>query len=301
MKQQPLLTIMAVLMIACHSCTNNDGFTKAASGFRYKIIKAAQPGDSLRQGDVVKIQLHQYIDDSLLNTTIGKMPDYVQVDSALKPFDYIELLPLMQVHDSAVCLFPTSKIIERAGKDAKVPDYLKKGKYVKVFFKVLTSFTDEMVALLDREKAQNDLIGYTKEDTEEGLKRAAVSFDSLIKTLPQKPNRLPSGVYVHVTQKGSGAKVKKGQEIGVILKGKLMNGTVVDETTAKAPFLIHADSGESLPGFDAAVATLSIGDKATLYIPAPLAYGAKRAGEYIPPFSNFIFDVEIIDPLEKKN
>jgi FKBP-type peptidyl-prolyl cis-trans isomerase FkpA len=301
MKQLLSIAIFVLLLISCNSSNNPEGgFKKTASGFQYKIIKSARPGDSIHRRDVVKVHLYQYIDDSLLNTTVGKMPQYVVIDNSLRPFDYTELLPQMQVNDSAVCIFATSDIINRAEKGASIPDYLKKGKQIKVFFKIVASFAEEAEAMADMERTQSSLVGYTKEDEGVGFKRAATSFDSLIQSLPQKPTKLASGVYVQITEKGSGGKIKQGQEVGVIFQGKLMNGTVFDASTAENPFLMHAGTREAVEGFDEAISSLSIGDKATLYIPAPLAFGAKRAGEYIPAFSNLIFTVEIINPLEKK-
>lgn len=301
MKQLLSIAASLLLLLSCKSSQNtDDGFKKTPSGFRYKMIKAARPGDSIHRRDVVKVQLYQYIDDSLLNTTVGKMPQYVVIDNSLRPFDYTELLSQMQVGDSAVCLFATSDIIKRAEKGATVPAYLKNGKQIKVFFKILACFAEEAEAMADMERTQSSLVGYTKEDEAAGLKRAAVSFDSLIKSLPQKPVKLASGVYVQITEPGSGGKIKQGQEVGVIFQGKLMNGTIFDASTAENPFLLHAGTREAVEGFDDAIASLSIGDKATLYIPAHLAFGAKKAGEYIPAFSNLIFTVEIINPLEKK-
>jgi FKBP-type peptidyl-prolyl cis-trans isomerase FkpA len=301
MIQQLSIAISVLLLLSCNaSQTREGGFKTTASGFQYKIIRAARPGDSIHRRDVVKVQLYQYIDDSLLNTTVGKMPEYVLIDKSLRQFDYTELLPQMRVNDSAVCIFATSDIIKRAEKGVKVPLYLEKGKQIKVFFKILASFTEEAEAMADMERTKSGLVGYTKEDEAAGLKRAAASFDSLIGSLPQKPSKLACGVYVQVTHKGSGEKIKQGQEVGVVFEGKLMNGTIFDASSKENPFLMHAGTKEAMEGFDEAILSLSIGDKATLYIPAPLAFGAKRAGEYIPAFSNLIFAVEIINPLEKK-
>ena len=40
---------------------------------------------------------------------------------------------------------------------------------------------------------------------------------------------------------------------------------------------------------------MSKGEKGVLYIPYYLAYGDRQAGEKIVPFSNLVFDVELVD------
>ena len=71
MKQLLSITVFALLLISCSTSNKEGGFKKTASGFEYKIIKSARPGDSIHRRDVVKVHLYQYIDDSLLNTTVG--------------------------------------------------------------------------------------------------------------------------------------------------------------------------------------------------------------------------------------
>jgi FKBP-type peptidyl-prolyl cis-trans isomerase FkpA len=300
MNKLPLI-VWAALLASCGATDKGrDGFMQTASGFDYKIIRSPNPGDSIRLRDVVKVQLHQYIDDSLMVTNRGKMPEYVSISGKMPSFDYTEILRLLRVNDSAVCLFPTSKIIERADSGAAIPAFLKKGQYVKVFLKVLANFREEAEAMADMEKTQDSLTAMSKEDINAGLGKAAKAFDSLIRSLPQKPVRLPSGVYVQVTQKGSGPKVQKEEEVSMTFKGTLLNGTVFDVATKDRPLTIHAGINETFEGFDAAISSLSFGDKAMIYIPAPLAYGARKAGDAIPAFSNLIFEVEILAPTDKK-
>jgi len=38
-----------------------------------------------------------------------------------------------------------------------------------------------------------------------------------------------------------------------------------------------------------------LGDKALLFIPAHLAYGEQGAGSVIPPNTNLIFEIELVD------
>ena len=42
---------------------------------------------------------------------------------------------------------------------------------------------------------------------------------------------------------------------------------------------------------------MSFGDKAILFIPANLGYGACGAGNVIPPNSNIIFEVEMLEAM----
>jgi FKBP-type peptidyl-prolyl cis-trans isomerase len=54
-----------------------------------------------------------------------------------------------------------------------------------------------------------------------------------------------------------------------------------------------------IPGFIEGLEKLSFGDKATLFIPSHLAYGAAGAGDAIPPNANIIFEIELLESLPK--
>ncbi len=295
MKLKLLAIVYCSVLFSCSS-----GLKRTASGFEYQIFPSAKPGDSIKKRDVVKIQLYQYADDTLLTSTVGKMPQYVEINNELREFDYTELLSQMRVNDSAVCFFEVKDIMKRAGKDAKVPKMLENRKQVKVHFRIMAKFSSEAEAMFDQEKTQNSLVGLTGMDEKTGLSNASKSFDSLIRSLPAAPVKLEEGVYVSITEKGAGSKIQKGQPVAVIYKGMLINGKIFEEKTKEDPFVIHAGIGEASRGFDIAVASLSIGDKARVYVPASLAYGAQRVGDYIPAFSNLIFDMEIAE-LNSKN
>jgi peptidylprolyl isomerase len=48
-------------------------------------------------------------------------------------------------------------------------------------------------------------------------------------------------------------------------------------------------------GFKEGLKLLNVGDKATIFLPYYLAYGESGRGSMIPPRSNLIFEVEIIE------
>lgn len=61
------------------------------------------------------------------------------------------------------------------------------------------------------------------------------------------------------------------------------------------PFEMGRKDG-MIPRFYRSIRKMNYGDKATVFIPAELAYGSQGAGNgVIPPNANIIFDLEILD------
>ncbi|MBO9585603.1 MAG: peptidylprolyl isomerase [Flavobacterium sp.] len=132
--------------------------------------------------------------------------------------------------------------------------------------------------------------------------------------LKAKATKTTSGLEYVITEKGSGKKPAAGSQIYIHYAGFLENGTLFDtsiEEVAKQfgkldparaaqhgyqPIQFQAGKKDGLiPGFIEGVEQLSYGDKAVLFIPSHLAYGATGAGGVIPPNANIIFEIQISD------
>ena len=50
-----------------------------------------------------------------------------------------------------------------------------------------------------------------------------------------------------------------------------------------------------IPGFIEGLAKMSFDDKAVLFIPSNLAYGAQGAGGVIPPNTDLVFELELVE------
>ncbi len=60
------------------------------------------------------------------------------------------------------------------------------------------------------------------------------------------------------------------------------------------PFVVGRKTG-LIPGFIEGLEKMKVGDKAILFIPAKLGYGEQGAGNLIPPNTNIIFEIEMLE------
>lgn len=73
------------------------------------------------------------------------------------------------------------------------------------------------------------------------------------------------------------AKAKKGDKVQVNYKGYLEDGKIFDSSEGKPPLDVTLGSGAVIPGFDAALTGMEVGEKKTVKIPMEQAYGPHNA------------------------
>ena len=93
---------------------------------------------------------------------------------------------------------------------------------------------------------------------------------------------------------------KSSQDVFVLYEGKLENGKVFDKCDDLSnPFKFQLGKSQVIKGWDIGVATMKKGEKSILYLKSEYAYGDSGAGNDIPPHSNLIFTVELIDFMDR--
>ena len=97
-----------------------------------------------------------------------------------------------------------------------------------------------------------------------------------------------SGLQYTIIAPGSDQKIAPEDTVWVNYKGTLLDGTVFDENDS-TKFIAN----RVIRGWTEGLGLLGEGGKATLYIPAELAYG-ERGNRNIEPNSTLIFDVEVL-------
>ncbi|MEO8516382.1 MAG: peptidylprolyl isomerase [Flavobacterium sp.] len=166
-------------------------------------------------------------------------------------------------------------------------------------------FKDHFSAAADAKKAEDAKYAKVKTDK--------VAYFANAKSSATKTE---SGLMYNIVKKGSGKKPAAGTTVYVHYAGYFENGDLFDssyEDVNKAfgkfdqnraaqngyqPFPFQAGRKDGLiPGFLEGLEKMSFGDKALLFIPSNLGYGAQGAGGVIPPNSNLIFELEMLETL----
>jgi len=104
-----------------------------------------------------------------------------------------------------------------------------------------------------------------------------------------------SDLKIETLKPGSGAVAQKGKKVTVHYVGKLENGTEFDSSEKrKTPFTFVLGAGQVIVGWDKGVEGMKVGERRRLKIPSSLGYGSQGVGKTIPPNSNLVFEVELI-------
>ncbi len=108
-----------------------------------------------------------------------------------------------------------------------------------------------------------------------------------------------SGLKYYDLVEGTGASPQNGQTVIVHYTGWLLDGTQFDSSVDRGePFSFVLGQGNVIAGWDEGVATMKVGGKRQLVIPADLGYGDNGAGSLIPPGATLVFEVELLEVKE---
>lgn len=182
----------------------------------------------------------------------------------------------------------------------KTVEIVKIGKLAKSF-KASEIFTDYF------EKAQKEEF-----ERQASIQKASQNTLSKFNDYLLQATELPSGLKFLITESNNGEFPKAGTEVTVNYAGYFEDGRLFDTNIseiAKAYGMfdenralkngytsiktICGPDAPLIPGFKEGLQKLKVGDKAVLFIPSHLAYGAAGAGNVIPPNSNLVFEIEL--------
>jgi FKBP-type peptidyl-prolyl cis-trans isomerase len=108
----------------------------------------------------------------------------------------------------------------------------------------------------------------------------------------------PTGLQYEVISEGTGQKPTDTSTVKVHYEGRLIDGTLFDNTYEKqepATFALN----DVIPGWAEGLKLMNSGSKYKLYIPPELAYGPDGYGP-IPAYATLVFTIELVEIVGRK-
>jgi len=146
----------------------------------------------------------------------------------------------------------------------------------------------------DKEVARiNKLAAMSKDDYKK------YAFEQAKKLYPTA-QQTESGLMYVIDNAGTGDKIKAGDTLDIHYTGKFENGKVFDSSIPRGvPLHFIYQQQHMIPGFEEALSMLAKGAKATFIIPYYLAYGPMGRPGAIPPYSDLIFELQVVNVKQK--
>ena len=247
------------------TAVSDDDLTTSDSGLQYFDIEVGD-GDTAEEGSIVSTDYTIWIrdaegNDNFVVSSEGQPPLSFELGAGTVVFPgWEEGVTGMQVGGSRLLIIPPEIALGEQGGGSIPPN-------------------------------STLVMEVTLADMTQPAEMTEVDPDDLVET--------ESGLKYYDIVEGDGATPEQGQVVEVHYSGWLQeDGTKFDSSVDRGEtFSFALGTGGVIAGWDEGVATMKVGGKRQLVIPAELAYGENgRPG--IPPGATLIFDIELIDIAE---
>lgn len=279
-----ILFVVAIVFAFSTSFAQKVKYKLDKSGSRYSILKANKT-PLVKIDDVVTLQLkYSNTKDSVLFDS-WKMGGPLQLKVTKPQFkgDLMAGLVLLHAGDSALFLISADSLFSKTF-NMEMPAFVEKGSDLKFTVKVIKSIPEaELKAEEIKTQKQKDM-------------QESIDIEKYIKDNNLTVVTTASGLKYVMLAEGTGEQAQSGKTVRVHYTGKLLDGTKFDSSLDRNdPLEFMLGQGMVIRGWDEGIALLKVGGKALLIIPSNLAYGARGAGNVIPPFSPLTFEVELVE------
>ena len=292
------MAMLAIMLMGAMSACNDSpypGYQKTDTGLYYQFFKENQ-GEQPKVGDLMDMIFSCTVNDTI--NIFPKGPQTLPLEAPLFAGDFYEGAAMMHKGDSASFIVNIDSTFIKWFHQRKLPDEFKSTDVMRFEIRLDDFYPENEYAARLGAKIKKSIEARIEKIKADHPEETAMAAQQLTEYLAKnKVNVEPtaSGLYYVMTKEGNGEKPEVGQMVQVHYTGTLLDGTVFDSSAEKEPITFPIGLGQVIPGWDEGIQMMSKGEKGMLYIPYYLAYGEQQRGEKITPFSNLVFEVELVD------
>ena len=259
-----------------------ENAAQSESGLKYVFFTHNKKNRPVTPGDFLTFQLlvQNHQDSVLSNRTFQEFP-FQEPYFISKPY-YKDIFSIVYKGDSLCFWIPADSLANKSGglNSPKIPP----GSLIKYTLKVLDIKSQEDI----RNKIEKeDLKVQREEDLNLIQNYTQANLDTSKSVLKTK-----SGIHYFFDREGQGQFPQEGDTVRIKYIGKLLDGTIYDQSVETTEFLLDNLDPD---GLKESIALMKVGSKGTFILPSELAFGLKGMGSVIPPNTVLVFDVELIE------
>jgi len=285
--------LILVLFSACDSgSTNKHGdFEFTESGLAYKFHIVNESAELPEIGKLAFLEMIYGTDDTIFYDTKivpgGLVP--VPITEPAYDGDFMEGLQMMHIGDSATFIVNADSFFLKTARFPEVPPYA-------IDIDELT-FNVKMVKIRTQEEARADF--------DQELVVMQMSEDSILQAYITENNikikPTETGLYYEELNAGTGALAKKGDMVTVNFDISFLDGTQLFSTKDQGePVFFELGQPFDTEGMNEALLKMKAGGTSRIIMPSNLAFGDKGRGNFIPPYSTLISELELVKIQTKK-
>lgn len=297
---------LTFLLTAC-----KESFQKGENGMEYKIIKSGS-GAAVKDGEFMYMQIAQLINsggkDSVFTDSRETMGQFQVLDSTQTRPEFYKLLSQLRKGDSLFIRVLSDSVFKE--DPMQMPPFIEKGDFLITTVKLVDIFKNEAAA----DSARTKELELAQVRAEQKMKDQLVKDDKALQDYFKKNNitvsKAPEGTYVQIIEPGTGDLIDSTVVPLVNYTGKTLAGVMFDSNTDPSkghvePIIVNMPKDPMIgntsliQGWFDGMTLLRKGSKAKFYIPSSLAYGPQAMGPDIKANENLIFDIEIVDVMNK--
>ncbi|MCG9912451.1 MAG: FKBP-type peptidyl-prolyl cis-trans isomerase [Flavobacteriales bacterium] len=280
-----LNSVLIFTILILFSCKPKSDYENIAPGLGMKKIEQGT-GRGMQNGtDYFYLRAHIFDNEDQLIESATFPPSFYFITQIKEPaysYDFIKGLPGLKIDDSVSFQSKADSLfLYYYGMD--VP-YELAGQNVHLHVKIHNILTEnEYYEKLEAAKSESKL-------------RAVEAFDSYLQknNITEKPTG--TGTVKKTIKPGNGADAFYGDVVSIHLTQWLFDGKEVENSKKTGgPFEYEIGSKYGMKGLDEALMKMKKGEIAMVYLPYFLAFGEEGQPPLIPPYSNLIMEVEILE------